>query len=121
MHGAAQPEMPPYAGYPSISPFCTSGLAMSMPMPPGTTIGLPFSNQSRCECTWYCKRSAVSGTSPAFTVNSIAFAGAGYGMLASPAGGFGDEPLLDDEHAPSTATSNRSAHALTTKRFTPKC
>ena len=46
---------------------------------------VPFTNTSRCACTWYCKRSAGSGVSPAFSARPIGSGGNGQG--AAPVAG----------------------------------
>src|SRR6478609_8706154 len=71
---------------------------MSIPMPAGTMIFVPSRQMSRCACTWYCNRSAVSGTSPALRASSIGLLGAGHGST-SPV----DDEDFDDEHAAHTA------------------
>src|SRR6478672_3788883 len=100
MHGVAHGGLiPPYAGYPPISPLCTAGFVVSMPMPPGTTICLPSWNTSRCAWTWNSRCSEVSGTRPAATVRAIGSGGAGHWIFC-PAGGSGADAFDDDdEHA----------------------
>src|SRR5437762_1661937 len=92
-------------------PLCTRGSLVLIPMPPGTTSCLPSMNTSRCACTWYCRRSAVSGTRPASRASCIGFGGAGQrideigcvaGVVLSALDDFDD---CDDEHAPANATA----------------
>src|SRR5258708_1531497 len=71
-------EIPPYCFCPSTTNVCTPGLVMSIPRPAGTTICAPSRKTSRCEWTWYCSRSAVSGVSPAARASAIGSPGAAH-------------------------------------------
>src|SRR3954452_6566504 len=100
-----------------------------MPSPAGTTCGLPFTNTSRCACTWYSSTSAGSEARPALADRPIGSLGAGPGagwwagappgFRALEEGGAApvEPPALDEEEPPlepqpastvtaSTATTN---------------
>jgi len=61
----------------------TSGFSMSIPIPAGTSTGLPSTKTSRCAWTWYWRNSAFSGISPAAQVSAIGSPGALHGAFVS--------------------------------------
>src|SRR5580765_8344153 len=90
----------------------TAGFLVSMPSPAGTSSGWPFTNTSRCECTWYSSTSAGSEARPAFAERAIGLLGAGHGAawVAGVGTGFTavelagaaavEPPAFDDEPPP---------------------
>src|SRR4051812_31801406 len=55
---------------------------MLIPSPAGTGTGRPFTNTSRCACTWYWSCSRRSGTRPAARVLTSGSGGAGHGAAS---------------------------------------
>src|SRR3954451_6540033 len=52
---------------------------MLIPIPAGTRTGCPFTNTSRCACTWYLSCSRGSACKPGARVRASGSGGAGHG------------------------------------------
>src|SRR4051794_14945228 len=87
MHGTAHIVMPPYPIPRGSLNVFTSGSLVLIPMPAGTTTGVPSTNTSRWVWTWFVPYSLGPGCRPAATVRASGSGGAAHRITAAGAGG----------------------------------